>query len=198
MATFRDEEGRSWDLVVTAAEFRRCRRALALNLAECVAGELMQRLDGDPALLVDVIYVCCQPQAEQRQVSDEAFGRALAGESYYAAKLAFWEALADFFPRESPERGVLAGRLRVHREILAEGMRQAATAIEAIDVAEVLAGHGLPPTSSTPGSSGSPAGRASTRKTGRSPSSSRPPKGGGTTPPGSVPASTTPPDPMSR
>lgn len=65
---------------------------------ETIEGPLLQRLVSDPILLCDVIYVVCRPQAETAGVSDEDFGRAMAGDAIDAATTAVLEELADFFP----------------------------------------------------------------------------------------------------
>jgi len=56
------------------------------------------RLIADPVLLVDVLYVVCKEQADDANVTDEQFGRSMAGDAVDAATRAFLEELADFTP----------------------------------------------------------------------------------------------------
>ena len=47
---------------------------------------------------MDVLYVVCKRQADSAGVTDEQFGRAMAGDAVDAATKAFLEELADFTP----------------------------------------------------------------------------------------------------
>jgi len=98
MATFADAAGREWVVDIDVAALRRVRKRLDLNLMDAIGGETLGRLADDPVLLVDVLYVLCQEQAERDGISDEAFGRAMRGDALDAAAGAFLEALADFCP----------------------------------------------------------------------------------------------------
>lgn len=98
MAKFADAAGREWVVDVDVNALRRVRKRLDVNLMDAIGGETLERLAEDPVLLVDVLYVLCQQQAERDGVSDEAFGAGLRGDALDAAARAFLEALADFCP----------------------------------------------------------------------------------------------------
>jgi hypothetical protein len=71
----------------------------------------------DPVLLCDVIYAACKPQADERQVSDEAFGASMAGDAIEHATAALLEELVDFCP--SPRDRANLGRvLMATREVM--------------------------------------------------------------------------------
>ena len=63
----------------------------------------------DPILLCDVLYVVCKPQADDQGVTDEEFGRAMAGDAIDEGTTALLEELVDFFPQA--KRRVLAKAL---------------------------------------------------------------------------------------
>ena len=63
-----------------------------------VDGTLLEKLINDPILLCDVIYCVCMEEADSRGVSDEDFGRAMAGDAIELATTALLEELVDFFP----------------------------------------------------------------------------------------------------
>lgn len=98
MRVFKDNEGRSWNLSVDHTSIKRVRATLDVNLLDAVGGDLIERLATDPILLVDVVYVICQPEVEKRELSDEEFGRSMAGEAIDSAAAALMEDLIDFFP----------------------------------------------------------------------------------------------------
>jgi len=98
MKTFKDNEGRSWNVSVNVAAMKRVKTLLNLNLMDAVESDLIQRLATDPMLLCDVIYAICKPDADKRNVSDEEFGQSMAGDVIEHATVALLEELVDFFP----------------------------------------------------------------------------------------------------
>ncbi len=98
MRTFTDNAGRTWTIAITVDAIRRVRATLDINLLEFVEGNLITKLIRDPVLLCDVIYVVCKQQSDERNVSDEDFGRAMAGDAIEHATQALLEELVDFSP----------------------------------------------------------------------------------------------------
>src|SRR5262245_66052332 len=99
MKTFSDNAGRIWTLQINVDAIKRVRDLAEVNLLEVVEGKLLERLISDPVLLCDVIYSVCKPEADAKQVSDEDFGRAMAGDAIEAATTALLEELVGFFPQ---------------------------------------------------------------------------------------------------
>ncbi|HUX15214.1 MAG TPA: hypothetical protein VMW52_02010 [Phycisphaerae bacterium] len=111
MAEFRDNEGRSWPVIFTTATFKRVHAALDVDLGRMVSdGSIYEVLADDPILLCNMLYVVCKPDADKRGLSDEDFGRGLAGDVIDDAITALMEGLIDFFPK---------ARRRLHRKALA-------------------------------------------------------------------------------
>ncbi len=106
MTAFTDACGRSWSVDITVATLKRIRTLTGTDLLEAAGGTLLDRLVADPVLLGDVLYACVKPQADERKLTDEDFGRALAGDAIDAATTALIEAFVAFFP--SPRRRILA------------------------------------------------------------------------------------------
>lgn len=117
MKTFNDNTGRSWTLSVTVGTIKRVRALCGVDLANIITLEpgkqpkvdLLERLASDPVLLVDVLYAVCKPEADTRNVSDEEFGRAMAGDAIEFATAALLDEVIDFFPE---------AKRRVFRKIL--------------------------------------------------------------------------------
>ena len=99
MKTFKDNAGRTWTVTVNVDAIKRVRTALDVNLMAAVEGDLLERLANDPVLLCDVIYVVCKPEADAQQITDEDFGRAMAGDAIEHATAVLLEELVDFFPQ---------------------------------------------------------------------------------------------------
>ena len=115
MRNFIDSSGRVWVVDINVATVKRVKALAQINLLEVVQGELIERLSTDPVLLADVLYAVCQPQALREQVSDEAFGQALAGDVIDRATTALLEGLIEFFPE--PRRRLLEKATAKYRQV---------------------------------------------------------------------------------
>ena len=98
MKTFKDNAGRTWTITVNVDAIKRVRSLLNVNLMDAVDGKLLEQLATDPVLLCDVIYCLCKPEADTKNVTDEDFGRSMAGDAIEHATTALLEELVDFFP----------------------------------------------------------------------------------------------------
>ncbi len=98
MKTFNDNAGRTWTIAINVDAIKRVRSLLEVDLLEIVEGKLIERLIRDPVLLCDVVYAVCKPEADAKGVSDEEFGRAMAGDAIEHATKALLEDLVGFSP----------------------------------------------------------------------------------------------------
>ena len=106
MRTFKDCEGRTWSIALNVHQMKRIRAHLGIDLVNVIAldadgkvkVDLVDRIANDPCLLVDILWVCVEDEAKAAGVTDEEFGRSLAGESIEEATRAFLDELVDFFP----------------------------------------------------------------------------------------------------
>ncbi len=126
---FTDRAGRSWNIDVSADTIRRVKRHLDVQLLDAVDpdSDLCASLGTDAALLVDVLYVVCMPDCERRGVSDEDFGRALAGDAMEEAAEALLRACADFFsnPRRQAVHRLLDRGNQIRQTLTAAGLETA-------------------------------------------------------------------------
>jgi hypothetical protein len=95
---------------VTVDAIKRVRALCEVDLLQAIDGKLLETLISDPITLCDCLYALCKPQADEAGVSDEAFGRAMAGDCLEQATQALLEDLVDFFPQRRRDllRGALA------------------------------------------------------------------------------------------
>lgn len=106
MKSFTDNTGRSWVIQVTVGTIKRVRALCNVDLANIISLEpgmtpkidLLEQLASDPVLLVDVLYAICKEEADNRNVSDEDFGRAMVGDAIELATAALLDEVIDFFP----------------------------------------------------------------------------------------------------
>ncbi len=105
MKSFTDNLGRAWTLVVNVATIKRVRALCGVDLNSIIEVEdgkpttkLLERLSTDPVLLVDVLYAVCKPECDSKNVTDEDFGAAMAGDAIENATSALLDEVIDFFP----------------------------------------------------------------------------------------------------
>jgi hypothetical protein len=108
--TFNDNSGRTWTVSLNIGALKRVRSLCEVDLMAAVEGKLVERLVTDPVLLCDVLFAVCAEEAEKKGVTDEEFGRSLAGDAIDAGTTALLEELVDFFPKR--RREVLRTALR--------------------------------------------------------------------------------------
>ena len=104
MKTFKDTAGRTWQIAMNVTVAKRVKSALGVDLLQLgsEAGNpedhLFTRLHTDPCFLVDVLYVVCLTEAEAKNITDEQFGEAMAGDAIDQATKALLEEIVDFSP----------------------------------------------------------------------------------------------------
>lgn len=98
MKTFKDNEDRQWSVAINVDAIKRVKSLLDVDLLGLVDGG-MQQLVTDPILLCDVVYAVCKPEADSKDITDEQFGRAMAGDAIDDATTALLEETIDFFPK---------------------------------------------------------------------------------------------------
>ncbi|MEQ9616665.1 MAG: hypothetical protein RLN60_01380 [Phycisphaerales bacterium] len=111
MRSFTDNEGRTWAVAVHVASVKRVKGLADVDLMEALDSGLIERFIRDPVLLCDVIYAVCKPEADERGVTDEEFGRAMAGDAIEHATAALLEELVSFSPNPR-DRAVLGKVLK--------------------------------------------------------------------------------------
>lgn len=101
MATFTDTLDRNWEIRLDAPSILKIRGDCdpAFMLGDSSEDNTATRLQEDPVLLCRVIYLLCQKQCVQRQVSEEDFYLGVIGEAIDAATDALIGAMRDFSPR---------------------------------------------------------------------------------------------------
>ena len=132
MATeiFQDSEDRAWAINLTFGDFKRVLTLTEVNLAkpgkhvskESDLAKLDEdswptylRLANDPILLMDVVYAILEPQAKEKNISSEDFGRAISAAVFKDMYDKFWRAYHNFFLEAGDQMGakMVEGVLRM-------------------------------------------------------------------------------------
>jgi len=109
MRQFKDNAGRTWAVDINVAALKRVRGLTGVDLMQVIEGTLIEKFIRDPVLLCDVVYAVCKPEADAAKVSDEEFGKAMAGDAIEAATGAVLDELISFCP--SPRDRANLGRV---------------------------------------------------------------------------------------
>ena len=111
MRQFKDNAGRTWTVDINVATLKRVRGLTGVDLMQVIEGTLIEKFIRDPVLLCDVVYAVCKPEADAAtpRVSDEEFGKSMAGDAIEAATQAVLDELISFCP--SPRDRANLGRV---------------------------------------------------------------------------------------
>jgi len=111
MPTFKDANDREWTIKLDAPTILRIRAAtcdvpnckhlqgcgcIGIDLGD-LTGQVQVQLRRDVVLLVNTLYLLCQPEAQRQGITDEQFGACLVGDAIERATIAMDEAIAVFF-----------------------------------------------------------------------------------------------------
>ena len=134
MHSFKDNSQRDWEVTIHVAAVKRIRALLGIDLYGLVDDgfQSLASLVSDPVRLADVLYCLCKEQADQLGVSDEDFGRGLAGDAITEAADAFVEELIDFFP-DARARAGLRKAIDAGRKVRDRVLSHAENLLAAID-----------------------------------------------------------------
>jgi hypothetical protein len=133
--TFIDNAGRSWTFQINVSAVKRVRGLVGIDLYKLIDDGLepLAKLVSDPVDLADVLYCLVRDEADAKQISDEEFGRALAGDAITAAADAFVEELIDFFP-EARARAALRKTVQAGKQVRNKVLDHLEHQIQSLDV----------------------------------------------------------------
>ena len=134
MKTFQDNAGRQWTVTINVDAVRRVRSLIGVNLPDVLDDgcKLLAQLHDDPVLLVDVLYCVCKPEADTKEITDEDFGRAMAGDAIGHATAALLAELSDFFPN-ARQRAAMQELIRKTNTVADGLLEKAESAIRQLD-----------------------------------------------------------------
>lgn len=87
--------GKEWKVTLDAPTIKELRTECEVDFG-AVDGKVFERMEADPVLLVNVLWVICRSQANG--MTDRQFGEALVGDPIEHATKALNQAWLDFFP----------------------------------------------------------------------------------------------------
>jgi hypothetical protein len=134
MRTFTDNAGRTWTVQINVSAVKRVRGLVGIDLYKLVDDGFhsLGQLVGDPVQLADVLYSLVKDEADAKHVTDEEFGRGLAGDAITHAAEAFVEELIDFFP-DARARAGLRKVVDTSRKVQQRLLEHAESLLESLD-----------------------------------------------------------------
>lgn len=103
MAKYTDSKGREWPVRLTVRTVKSIRDEVTaggkpFDVLDVSGGEVLAKVNTDPILVSEVLWITCRELAKERGVTQDDFFDTLAGEAILSGSAALVEALADFFP----------------------------------------------------------------------------------------------------
>jgi len=98
MEKFEDAKGEVWTITIDINKIKRVRERLGIDLIKAAEGQELLDLADDIEALINLIYVLCADQAEERGMTDEDFGACLVGDVFDKSYIAMMTELVNFFP----------------------------------------------------------------------------------------------------
>lgn len=135
MSGFTDAAGRNWEIKLDAPLVKRIKALCGLTLTDLKADPFLE-LAVDPVKLVDVLWLCCETQAQAVGVTDVNFGENL-GEQIADATAALECAVIDFFPPGM--QSSLRSLLEKNRRIQTRTMERTIENLDEDEVSELIA-----------------------------------------------------------
>ena len=126
MKAFTDSAGRTWSFSITIDSIRRVKELLGINITEVDAGTppLLVLIGTDELTLINIVFCLIKPQADERGVTDEEFGRHIDGAAILGAQTALYEEFTDFFlSRGRPDRAKAVTAQKKMMELAVENGR---------------------------------------------------------------------------
>lgn len=101
MSHFVDRENQTWDVSIGLMVARSLKQRLDLNVNSIFQEETLSSLADDIDQVMDIIWVCVERQAEQRQISfDVFFGKLMDSDTLEKAFDAFFDAVVEYLPEK--------------------------------------------------------------------------------------------------
>lgn len=98
MKTFKDKNGKEWQIELTIGSAKRVRDYADADLISPKVGETVAKLSSNPELLVNTLYALCKPQCEAAdpKISEEGFAEAFNGKAIEDATTALVDEICVF------------------------------------------------------------------------------------------------------
>jgi hypothetical protein len=115
--SFAASNGQRFTIEINTAAVKKIRQRHQLDLLDVVTNEqkTLERLTGDPVLLIEIVADLCEAQANDRGLSPEDFAALLTGDGIAQAADALFMAISFFFP--TPQRQTIQNAWQLTKQL---------------------------------------------------------------------------------
>jgi len=138
MAIFKDRNGTTWEVDVNVSSLKKL-RSFGVDLLEDKdkKGDVLLRLMQDPIFLVDTIYILCEKQATERDISDEDFGALVGkGDTIDLATDALIEELTLFYRGRGETIKLAVEKVKMAEKAMSAEAKKALESVSVEDLAK--------------------------------------------------------------
>lgn len=146
MTSFKDKEKRDWSIKIDYLIVEAIEEKIGFNILQLTSPAEAAKLTGSK--LLNVYWLLCEQQANDRKMSREDFVRSLDGDAVEAAGAATENALINF--SQSRLQPTLKKLQAKNRELMAAAIQKANALIDALDPEKLLASSTSAPDTSSP------------------------------------------------
>lgn len=104
MKVFKDNKNNKWEIEINMFTVKQVKDLLGVNIVDLNDEQVMSKIKDDMIFIIDVIYVLCKKQIDERKMDECSFAEGLLGDALENAVSAFIEAWTDFFPLATRKR----------------------------------------------------------------------------------------------
>ena len=136
-ATFSTAQGKTFNLHINVYAIKDVKDRTGTDLGKLLnpGNTNLQSLLEDPAQLCDVLFVLCEEQANNYNMTDRQFGEAMFGDTFEQAAEAFMVAYASFCPAH--QREILMKSLEMGKSQMEQQKIEALEQLEHLDIREL-------------------------------------------------------------
>jgi hypothetical protein len=134
MRTFKDSQGRPWNISITVASLQRVKSMVGIDITKLTEGDppIGVRLTTEPTLIGEVLYAIVATQATAQGVTADDFAESLDGDALAAAFDCLHGELTDFFQKSGRKEQATA--LKTQLRVLQAASTLATEKMESLDV----------------------------------------------------------------
>lgn len=141
MPNFTDTEGRKWQVNLDIFSLKQIKSEVGVDLLDSLGSKdssnFFIRMQTDPVIFFDALYVVCRKQCEERSLSDEDFGRLFTdGKMIEKAMEAFTESVVNFC--RPGQAAMIRKTVNLQNQVMSLGLEKIGEKLDQISAEDIV------------------------------------------------------------